>query len=330
MVKVKRRSGETEEAFQRRKALAAEAEPAEEGARRKDVVFKEGRFAVSGEGRTPAFEQQQLEREQQNIEAQALEERKLREQSELVTGGLDPLIGRLEEKQKVIPSLAPELGAGETLAKAGLDALAKVGGLLGQDTTVDTTEFAKTKTGKIIGGSAIAAIGLGVGVALTSLATFAIGSIGKGGSGGLGVATAAIATGFGISKATDIKGGQIDNLEKELSDIESRASSIQSGATAGADPQFSFDILLQMETEVLFTEQKIQELGLNNIEFRSEERYVQLQAKIATTRANLLERARVVRLVATTGSPTASPESLIAWFESLPQEQVNEIMRDNR
>lgn len=300
------------EVKERAKKLREEREAKKKG---KDVVFIGGSFMPASED-PELFKKQQAEREGINLELQQKEDLQLREQAPLIKEGLDPLIAGLEERTLEPLELAPSLTKGEATIKAGLDVQSFVGSLFGIETTEGfTEEFAQTGAGKVVGSMGIVGLGLGLaglGMVGKSLAS---GIAGK----GIGSAGGVLATMLGIKTLADFRGGEIDKLKGQLSAIEGSASSLSSGASAGADPNFTLEVLQDMDNDLNQAEIKLKELGEQNIDWRVSKEYREFQEKIRTTRLNLLERARTTRNLAVVGTASPTPETYFSWFNEVEQ-----------
>jgi len=129
--------------------------------------------------------------------------------------------------------------------------------------------------------------------------------------------------GGGISKITDIKGKNIDNLKGEINAASGISSSIQSSVQNGMDPIFARNLLLEQVEIVTRAEREIQQLAIKNLEFRTSDEHRDLDADIKNVRINILERVEGVSTLALSGSTTVDSEGLIYDMAKL-QSEVNE------
>ena len=127
--------------------------------------------------------------------------------------------------------------------------------------------------------------------------------------------------GGGTSAVTDIRGKNINNLLSSISKASSDASSIQSAVQNGMDIDLAIQQLDILEQTVTDAEAEIKQLAIYNVDFRTSDEHIVIDAEIKQVRQNLLERTLAVRNVALTGRTAVDPAGLIYDMTKLQVEQ---------
>jgi len=204
------------------------------------------------------------------------------------------------------------IGAQEGLAGAGLSQLSneQLGG---------ATAGTIAAGGLIIGGAAIATSGIPALVASIggkiAAATGATAGILK------TAATGALAF-FGIKGALDIKGGEISSMRAEIAKVPGQSSTILSAVqNGGLSAEEGMQRLRDLANSVNQSERAIKQIGIYNIQFRTDKEYLIVMQEIADARANLLERIGGIQNVALSGKPQVNAEQLIYTLQELEKEE---------
>lgn len=218
----------------------------------------------------------------------------LRNQAEQeLIGGAQLIQGQLQEDIVSQPSLEPEglpfiatREEAEAIAKEKREFLGRL--ITGKASKKEIIEEAKKfATGAAIVGTAIAVV-----LASPTLAAF-FGRTAAAkifGTGTLKTAAAGVSAYFIGRNVLDYKGEELDNMRSILSQYTEDGEKIEALANQGAPVDVELRILSTYVDEINFAEQKIKEIGRNNIQFQYSKEWIQDMGDIRTARLAVLRR----------------------------------------
>ncbi len=253
---------------------------------------------------------------------EAIEERK--EAFEEVTGA-GALSAELKEKRLEQPSIEPEgLPLAGRAAELGLKPATIFGNLIGQRletagviegfTPQTSKELAESTFGKALGLSTLAAsVAVAATLAGPPAAAMAAGVASKSvfAAGALGTAVTAVSGYFGVKQVLDYKGGELETMRGILSQYTEDGEKIKALASLGADLVTELEILHTYAEEVDYAEATIQQIGIDNIQFRYEKEWIQDMGDIRTARTAIQRRVDELNEIAGRGTITIDPTSLV-------------------
>ncbi len=296
-----------------------------EDERRKREAAKDlNPVAFKGNVPVPAREDPQLAAQQaeerrkadipgiQEQELATAQERKATIEKQLLTPSLE------EGREKILeqPSLAPEPIL-ERITPDGLPELTPQGEFVknlftGKASTEDIIKEAKNfATGVGIVGAGIAAV-----FAAPHLAVFASRSVigkavtGKAGSvPGLRIAIEGLAL-FAFGGAVfDFQGSEMEVYRGQVQKVIEDGERIEASNKNGFPTSDTIELLNTISEEVNFAEQRIRELGNNNIQYRVSKEYLLDASKIRSARIALNRRVEAVINLAATGQIVINPQA---------------------
>lgn len=175
-------------------------------------------------------------------------------------------------------------------------------------------EVKKLGTGLAIAGAAIGAVLAVPALATAAYTTVARTSVGlnvgklSGSVKSLGVTVGAL---FGLGKAFDFEGGEMNVYRASLRSVVEDGERLEAAARNGSPTTDSIELLTEMNEEVKAAEARIKELGVYNLNYRINSKFVEDQIKVRSARKALERRILAVENLAATGTAIVNPEALM-------------------